>query len=128
LKTFFAAVMSLQGVKKKLALSQLYAAYTQPATNGLVSEALEYSKRFYQHYADDIGLFSPLMLKTLELSPGEAMFLGAETPHAYVEGTAPEIMANSDNVLRAGLTLKHIDVNELIDNTQFKETKPSTLA
>lgn len=127
LKTFFSAIMSLQGEQKQLALSQLYAAYTRSAITRLASEALEYSKRFYQYYADDIGLFSPLMLNTLELSPGEAMFLDAETPHAYVEGTALEIMANSDNVLRAGLTPKHIDVNELIDNTQFKETKPNTL-
>jgi mannose-6-phosphate isomerase len=86
-------------------------------------DALHYSKGFKKHYMDDIGLFSPLMLNTVELAPGEAMFLHAETPHAYIEGTGLEIMANSDNVLRAGLTSKFIDVSELIDNTRFETTK-----
>ena len=59
------------------------------------------------------------MLNVVELQPGEAMFLDAETPHAYLKGTAVEIMASSDNVLRAGLTPKHMDVNELVANTRF---------
>ncbi|MEZ9560358.1 mannose-6-phosphate isomerase, partial [Vibrio splendidus] len=62
-----------------------------------------------------------------ELAPGEAMFLHAETPHAYIEGTGLEIMANSDNVLRAGLTPKFIDVPELIDNTSFETTEIETI-
>jgi mannose-6-phosphate isomerase len=48
------------------------------------------------------------------------MFLDAQTPHAYIHGTGIEIMASSDNVLRAGLTPKHIDVEELIKNTKFQ--------
>lgn len=72
-------------------------------------------------YPNDIGLFAPLMLHVLTLQPGEAMFLDARTPHAYLKGTALEIMANSDNVLRAGLTPKHIDVVELAKCTLFKE-------
>ncbi len=67
------------------------------------------------------------MLNTIELAPGEAMFLHAETPHAYVQGTALEIMANSDNVLRAGLTPKYIDVDELIANTAFHTTQPELI-
>lgn len=55
-------------------------------------------------YPDDSGLFSPLLLNTVELEPGQSMFLYAETPHAYLDGVGLEIMANSDNVLRAGLT------------------------
>lgn len=47
------------------------------------------------------------------------MYLNANTPHAYVKGTGLEIMANSDNVLRAGLTPKHIDVAELVACTEF---------
>ncbi|MCV5889331.1 mannose-6-phosphate isomerase, partial [Escherichia coli] len=53
------------------------------------------------------------------LQPGEAMFLSARTPHAYIKGTGLEIMANSDNVLRAGLTPKHMDVEELVKCTDF---------
>ncbi|MFA0350151.1 mannose-6-phosphate isomerase, partial [Vibrio sp. 10N.222.55.C6] len=96
--------------------------YERRAKTAMGREALQYSKGFEQHYVDDIGLFSPLMLNTIELAPGEAMFLHAETPHAYIEGTGLEIMANSDNVLRAGLTPKFIDVPELIDNTCFETT------
>ncbi|MEZ8272602.1 mannose-6-phosphate isomerase, class I [Vibrio splendidus] len=122
LKVFFTSVMTLEGERKKLALEQLYSAYERRPKTAMWREALQYSKGFEQHYVDDIGLFSPLMLNTIELAPGEAMFLHAETPHAYIEGTGLEIMANSDNVLRAGLTPKFIDVPELIDNTCFETT------
>ncbi|MEZ8417514.1 mannose-6-phosphate isomerase, class I [Vibrio splendidus] len=122
LKVFFTSVMTLEGERKKLALEQLYSAYGRRPKTAMGREALQYSKGFEQHYVDDIGLFSPLMLNTIELAPGEAMFLHAETPHAYIEGTGLEIMANSDNVLRAGLTPKFIDVPELIDNTCFETT------
>ncbi|QFT13270.1 mannose-6-phosphate isomerase, class I [Vibrio sp. THAF190c] len=127
LKTFFTAIMSLEGERKDQALNELYAAQTRPAKTIMGREALQYSKEFKQHYFDDIGLFAPLMLNTIELAPGEAMFLLSETPHAYVRGTGLEIMANSDNVLRAGLTAKHIDVPELINNTSFEPIKPKDI-
>ena len=69
-------------------------------------------------YPGDVGLFSPLLLNVVTLKPGQAMYLDACTPHAYVRGTGLEIMANSDNVLRAGLTPKYIDVAELLDCTR----------
>jgi len=127
LKVFFCAIMSLEGVRKQSALEQLYAAHSRPAKTAMCREALQYSQDFNEHYPDDIGLFSPLMLNTIELAPGEAMFLHAETPHAYVKGTGLEIMANSDNVLRAGLTPKYIDVPELIDNTKFTPIEPTSI-
>jgi mannose-6-phosphate isomerase, type 1 (EC 5.3.1.8) len=123
LKAFFTTVMTLEGERKQSALEQLYSAYERRPKTAMGRDALHYSKGFKKHYMDDIGLFSPLMLNTVELAPGEAMFLHAETPHAYIEGTGLEIMANSDNVLRAGLTSKFIDVSELIDNTRFETTK-----
>lgn len=76
-------------------------------------------KTLANDYPDDIGLFMPLLLNVIELKPGQAMFLCARTPHAYLSGTGLEIMANSDNVLRAGLTNKYIDSIELINNTDF---------
>ena len=72
-----------------------------------------------EFYPDDSGLFSPLLLNVIKLNPGEAMFLFAETPHAYLKGVALEVMANSDNVLRAGLTPKYIDIPELVANVKF---------
>ena len=79
-----------------------------------------------QIYPNDNGLFSPLLLNVVELQPGEAMFLHAETPHAYLHGVALEIMANSDNVLRAGLTPKYIDIPELLANLKF-DAKPASM-
>ncbi len=119
--------MSLEGERKQQALNELYAILERPAKTAMAREAYGYIQDFRQHYADDIGLFSPLMLNTIELAPGEAMFLHAETPHAYVQGTGLEIMANSDNVLRAGLTPKYIDVPELIDNTIFNAIDPEQI-
>ncbi|WP_413112352.1 mannose-6-phosphate isomerase, class I [Thaumasiovibrio sp. DFM-14] len=120
LRAFFAAVMSLSGEKKRLALAELKLSLSARPQTAKAREAFELISGFADEYADDIGLFSPLLLNVIELEPGEAMFLHAETPHAYVQGTGLEIMANSDNVLRAGLTPKHMDVEELIDNTVFE--------
>ncbi|MFS1538701.1 MAG: mannose-6-phosphate isomerase [Candidatus Phlomobacter fragariae] len=78
-------------------------------------------------YPDDNGLFAPLLLNIIELQPGEAMFLYARTPHAYIEGVGLEVMANSDNVLRAGLTNKHIDTAELLANLDFIVKARNTL-
>lgn len=127
LKAFFTTIMSLEGEHKKRALEELYAAFEKPAKTAMGREAMQYSMDFKKHYPGDIGLFAPFMLNTVELAPGEAMFLFAETPHAYVQGTGLEIMANSDNVLRAGLTPKHIDVQELIDNTIFEPINPEDI-
>ncbi|WLS80709.1 mannose-6-phosphate isomerase [Erwinia pyri] len=118
LSTLFAALLSMEGEQKSLALdllkSELRSRKGEPwETVALIAEV----------YPDDSGLFSPLLLNVIELQPGEAMFLFAETPHAYLQGVALEVMANSDNVLRAGLTPKYIDIPELLANLKF-EAKP----
>jgi len=75
----------------------------------------------------DRGIFSIYFFNILNLSKGEAIFQDAGLPHAYLEGKNMELMANSDNVLRGGLTSKHIDIEELLKNTKFKETIPKIL-
>ncbi len=65
-------------------------------------------------YPGDIGSVVTLLLNHVTLSPGQALFLGAGNLHSYLKGVAVEIMANSDNVVRGGLTPKHIDVPELL--------------
>ena len=75
----------------------------------------------------DKGIFSIYFFNILNLSVGEAIFQDAGVPHAYLEGKNMELMANSDNVLRGGLTSKHIDVEELLKNTKFEETIPVIL-
>jgi mannose-6-phosphate isomerase len=76
--------------------------------------------RLGERYPDDVGVLAPLLLNVLELSPGDGLFLPAGELHAYLEGSAVEIMANSDNVLRGGLTPKHVDVDELLAVASFK--------
>ncbi|WP_367990045.1 mannose-6-phosphate isomerase, class I [Vibrio sp. NTOU-M3] len=116
LKHFFNGLLSLPQEQKQSATAALmqYAAQHEEAPFPLIL-ALE------KQYPGDIGLFAPLLLNVITLEPGEAMFLDAETPHAYIKGTGLEIMANSDNVLRAGLTPKYMDVDELVACTRFEE-------
>ena len=71
--------------------------------------------RIAQIHPNDPGIVIALMLELVELAPGEAIYLGAGRLHAYVDGLGVEIMAASDNVLRGGLTPKHVDVEELIE-------------
>ena len=59
--------------------------------------------------------------------PGEGLFQDAGIPHAYLEGQTMELMANSDNVLRGGLTAKHVDVPELLTLVKYEETRPAIL-
>ena len=69
----------------------------------------------------DVGIVLSLLLNYIHLQPGESVYLGAGNLHSYLRGTAVEIMANSDNVLRCGLTPKHVDVDELLRITDFTE-------
>jgi mannose-6-phosphate isomerase len=62
----------------------------------------------------DLGIVASLLLKYAVLEPGQAVFLPAGGLHAYLHGTGIELLANSDNVVRAGLTPKHIDIPELL--------------
>ncbi|MFC7330176.1 mannose-6-phosphate isomerase, class I [Marinactinospora rubrisoli] len=70
-------------------------------------------------YPGDPGAVAALLLNRITLGPGEALFLPAGNVHAYLRGTAIEVMASSDNVLRAGLTAKHVDVAELLAVVDF---------
>lgn len=119
LSQLFAGLLSMQGEEKSRALAILKAALeTQQG------EPWQTIRLIAAFYPDDSGLFSPLLLNVVKLNPGEAMFLFAETPHAYLQGVALEVMANSDNVLRAGLTPKYIDIPELVANVKF-DAKPA---
>jgi mannose-6-phosphate isomerase len=123
LERFFSAILSLQGDVKETAVNALIEYANTHQQDELFATILELAKQ----HPGDIGLFTPLMLNVITLQPGEAMFLYACTPHAYLKGTGLEIMANSDNVLRAGLTPKYIDVAELVDCTKFEPIPFDTL-
>jgi mannose-6-phosphate isomerase len=75
----------------------------------------------------DRGIFSIYLFNVVNLHPGEAIFQDAGILHAYLEGQNMEIMANSDNVLRGGLTNKHIDVSELMKHVRFVPIVPQVI-
>ncbi|MFD5464592.1 mannose-6-phosphate isomerase, class I [Kitasatospora sp. NPDC127059] len=76
-------------------------------------------------YPGDPGVVAALLLNHVRLRPGQALFLDARVPHAYLRGTGVEIMANSDNVLRCGLTCKHVDVRALATVVDFRPGPPA---
>jgi len=75
----------------------------------------------------DRGIFSIYFFNLLHLQPGQAVYQDAGLPHAYLEGQNVEIMSNSDNVLRGGLTPKHVDVPELLKHVKFEATIPNII-
>ena len=101
---------------------------TVSLTPGL--EPAERTRRLIQllshHYPQDRGLLVAVCMNVVHLEPGQALFTPAQQVHAYLSGTAVEIMGCSDNVLRAGLTSKHVDVPELLA-VMAQEQQPVTL-
>lgn len=81
----------------------------------------------FKSEAPDRGIYSIYFFNIVFVEPGQAVFQDSGIPHAYLEGQNMELMANSDNVLRGGLTPKHVDVPELLKHIEFKETYPNIL-
>ncbi len=84
--------------------------------------------RIAKDFPDDRGVIAGMLLNHFRLRAGEALYLGAGVPHAYLSGVCVELQANSDNVLRAGLTPKHIDVPELLKVVVFEAGSPELVA
>jgi mannose-6-phosphate isomerase len=92
--------------------------YIRSGAKEFVTEAqmvLELGER----YPGDAGVLAALLLNRISLSPGQGIFLAAGNLHSYLRGVGMEVMANSDNVLRGGLTPKHVDVAELLRVLDF---------
>jgi mannose-6-phosphate isomerase len=80
-----------------------------------------------ERYPGDAGVLAALLLNRLTLRPGEGIYLGAGNLHTYLHGVGIEVMANSDNVLRGGLTPKHVDVPELLRVLDFAPATEASL-
>ncbi|MED6143050.1 hypothetical protein PIB30_003333 [Stylosanthes scabra] len=80
-----------------------------------------------KQYPGDVGVIAAFFLNHVKLAAGEALFLGANEPHAYLSGDCVECMATSDNVVRAGLTPKHRDVQTLCSMLTYKQGSPEIL-
>ncbi|MEU8512348.1 mannose-6-phosphate isomerase, class I [Kitasatospora sp. NPDC048722] len=97
------------------------------ATGSPHAEACAAYARAADEYPGDPGLVAALLLNHVRLAPGQALHLGAGVPHAYLRGMGVELMANSDNVLRCGLTPKHVDVDGLLAVTSFHPSEADVL-
>lgn len=118
--SFFFSIMGLEDHKKELLLE---------AAAKLNDNSLEaaWVKKLMRFYPGDISALAPLYLNLVSLEPGEALFLPAGELHAYLSGVGMELMANSDNVLRGGLTPKHMDLEELRKIVNFTDTSVDIL-
>lgn len=125
LKRFYGALMTMSPDRQKQIIADAAKNAKQFSKN---DPAFKWMIRLYNAYPLDIGIFSPLILNLVCLEPGQAMFLPSGELHSYLDGVGIELMANSDNVLRGGLTPKHVDVPELLNVLNFEERQVDILA
>ncbi|WP_319525281.1 mannose-6-phosphate isomerase, class I [uncultured Desulfosarcina sp.] len=119
LKDLFETMMRLSADQKASACAEI----TEKAVPLKDSSPVyEWMIKLAGAYPGDLGILSPALLNLIRLKPGQAMYLPAGQLHAYLDGVGIELMANSDNVLRGGLTPKHVDVDELLRVVRFTPT------
>ena len=116
LMRFFTSLMSMDPVRKAQVVNDAV-----KGAEGIAGEdrSFHWLLELSREYPGDVGVLSPLFLNLVDLSPGEAIYVPAGELHAYLKGVGMEIMASSDNVLRGGLTPKHIDIPELLEIVNF---------
>ncbi len=90
-----------------------------PGTDPRDARAYAWVARLALLHLGDVSALAPLLLQTVTLEPGEGLALPPRTLHAYLAGGAIEVMGSSDNVLRGGLTPKHVDVDALLGVVDF---------
>lgn len=125
LRDFFKALMTMTAEQRREVIREV-AAFA--ATAAHEKPALAWVLRLAKDYPGDVGILAPLFLNLVELQPGQAMFLEAGDLHAYLGGCAIEVMANSDNVVRGGLTHKHMDLAELMQIVNIREKPVAFIA
>lgn len=127
LKALYAALM--QTSEKDEILSGYLSIVKQNSATNEKTRLIElWSEKLSFLYPGDIGILSPLLLNIITLKPLQGLYLQAGILHAYLQGAGIEIMASSDNVLRGGLTPKHVDVPELLQILDFASFDPFILS
>ncbi|KAJ7623547.1 mannose-6-phosphate isomerase [Roridomyces roridus] len=124
LKNLFAAVMTAEEGVVKAQLDILVARY-KAGGEAESQDVVDLVLRLDSQFPGDIGIFCAFLLNYVHLKPGQAIFLGAGEPHAYIFGDIMECMANSDNVIRAGLTPKLRDIPNLVSGLTYEAAEPS---
>jgi mannose-6-phosphate isomerase len=110
-----ARILSWPASKRSALIASVTAACERLAAgSGPYAAACAATVRIAADHPEDMGIVASLLLRHAVLQPGQAVFLPAGGLHAYLHGTGIELLANSDNVVRAGLTGKHIDIPELL--------------
>ncbi len=128
LKGFLGALFAMSPEDRKILTDHILEHGRElSAGNGEFKTEFDLTVSFAQLYPEDPSIIAPLYLNVIQLNPGEAIYLSAGILHAYVYGLGMELMANSDNVLRGGLTTKYVDVNELKEVLIFKPYKPEII-
>ncbi|MDR2807588.1 MAG: mannose-6-phosphate isomerase, class I [Spirochaetaceae bacterium] len=123
-KTFLNTLLTLSQDNRH-SLTELFQAQNQSFSEQFPEWRL--CAAFAQQYPDDPALIAPLYLNVIDLTPGQAIYLPAGILHAYISGLGVELMANSDNVLRGGLTSKYVDRAELFHILDFSPFSPAIL-
>jgi len=115
---FFSSLLASAAKDRTRAISELVSGAERQASSDSV---FAWVIRLQRYFPDDMGIFAPLLLNLIHLEAGEAIFIRSGELHSYLEGTGMELMANSDNVIRAGLTPKHADVPEVMRILRLEE-------
>ncbi|XP_024379036.1 mannose-6-phosphate isomerase 2 [Physcomitrium patens] len=127
LKEAYTILMTLRNDVVSSTVSQLVIRLVEEKEVRQLTEKEELVLRLEKQYPADIGVLSIFFLNYLRLSPGEAVCLGANEPHAYLSGEIIECMAASDNVVRAGFTPKYRDTQTLCSMLTYKQGLPDML-
>lgn len=129
LKEAFSALMMAEPSSVAAAARHLVARLSKQSDAGTqpLSTTEQLALRLNQQYPDDVGIFAAFFLNVVSLKPGQAMYLPANQPHAYVSGELVEAMATSDNVIRAGLTPKLRDTDVLCSSLTYSQGLPEVL-
>jgi mannose-6-phosphate isomerase len=122
LREVFTELMRLAAAPRVALVHDVVAA-ARRVVDGPFAHECAWAVRLDDRYSGDAGVVASLLLNFVTLAPGEAIFLPAGNLHAYLHGTGVELMANSDNVLRGGLTPKHVDVDALLSILDFTPMK-----
>lgn len=121
------AAMYRHVMELPLARKETIAALAAERARALEADSFQWIARLAEIHPKDIGVLTPAFLNLVELSRDEAIYLGAGELHAYLGGVGVELMANSDNVIRGGLTQKHVDVDELLRILDPRTGEPEVL-
>ena len=129
LKQAFTAIMRLEDPTPYVSeVSEQAEALESHHAEGELGQLADTVRLLADHHPADPGVLAGILMNRVVLQPGDAIFLDAGNLHAYLHGAGIEIMANSDNVLRGGLTSKHVDVDELTSVLDFNPIPGDTLS